>query len=99
VLRTLSKTENFRVDDFRAFSHQSAEILDPYGYFVTVTESGSSRTLLKPPLPEVPFFELPPQWARTPHLDKEPMILPLVQVDEHDQWAIAVQMLAATDAG
>jgi two-component sensor histidine kinase len=99
VLRALSGSVNFRGGNLAAFRTQASEFLAPYGYFLLVSESGSGRVLMNAAVPDgLSLPELPPDWTNSHRDTGEVEVKPLSRIGD-DQWAVAVQTIAAADNG
>src|SRR6185437_9761616 len=99
VLRALSGSESFRRSDLAAFRTRASDFLGPYGYFLLVSELGSSRVVMDAAMPNGSSLpELPPDWTNSRRDAGEVEVKPLRKIGD-DQWAVAVQTIAAADDG
>ena len=99
ALTAVATSYSFRNGDFPSFARRAAAFLQPYGYFLIVSEPGSSRELVNTAAANLsPLPGLPNAWTDGAQLLADAKVRPLGQM--HDgQWAIAVQLIAASDAG
>lgn len=99
ALRAISGSVSFRSGDLAAFRTRALEFLGPYGYFLIVSELGSSSELMNTAIPDASSLpELSPNWTNSLRDTGEVSVKPLSQIGG-DQWAVAVQTIAATDNG
>lgn len=99
ALHALSGSESFRRGDFAAFATRASDFLNPYGYFLLVSESESSRVLINTAMPNgLALPELPTDWTNSRRDAGEVEIRPLAHVGD-SQWAVAVQTIAAIANG
>jgi two-component sensor histidine kinase len=99
VLRALSGSESFRKGDLVAFRTRASDFLSPYGYFLLVSELGSSRVLMNAAMPNgSSLSELPPEWITDGRGAGEVDIRPSSKIGE-EQSAVAVQTIAEVDNG
>lgn len=99
ALRALASSANLRAGDVEKFDGQAREILQPYGYFLILTEVGSSRELINTaanigaPLPALPY-----EWTTGPSSKNQIEIQPMTQIFD-GRWAVAVQTIGSTQTG
>jgi two-component sensor histidine kinase len=99
VLRALSGSESFRKGDLATFRTRASDFLSPYGYFLLVSELGSSRILMNAAMPNGSSLpQLPPDWITNGRGADELKVKPLSKIGD-EQWAVAVQTIAAADNG
>jgi hypothetical protein len=99
VLRALSGSESFRKGDLVAFRTRASDFLSPYGYFLLVSELGSSRVLLNAAMPNgSSLSQLPPDWITDGRGAGEVDVKPSSKIAD-ERWAVAVQTIAEVDNG
>ena len=99
ALRALSSSESLRRGDLATVSTRAADFLSPYGYFLLVSDLGSSRVLMTAGMPKgLSLPELPPDWTNGSRNVGEVGVKPLTKIGD-GQWAVAVQTIAAADDG
>jgi hypothetical protein len=99
ALRALAGSESFRRGDLSGFRTRASDFLSPYGYFLLISELGSPRVLMYAAMPNGSSLpELPPDWTSSHRDTGEVEVKPLSRVGD-EQWAVAVQTIAAADNG
>jgi two-component sensor histidine kinase len=99
ALRAVASSVNFHKGNFSELRDQVSELVQPYGYFLVITEPGASREIINTATSSgSPLPELPSNWRTAPTQALETEVKPLSRIAE-DKWAVALQMLASTDAG
>ena len=100
LARGLSAAPSLERGDLASFERRSRALVEPFGYFLILSEYGSAKQMLNTAVPQgTAYPALPLEWTQGLDEVRGAIVRPLIRRAADGMWTTAVQMVASDAQG